>query len=488
MVKPNPMDLIYSLVGYPNETEWIEFKEGNSDPEQIGRDISALANSAAYLGREMGYKIWGVADGTHELCGTRFDPLSKKAKGNQDLQIWLKQMLSSGANFDFERVSNNGKNFVVARIKAASGQPVYFEKRAYIRIGSSTSVLETGSAREAELWRRLQHDDYELQAVEENLEPADIAELLDIAAYFERLGLRQPSSIDAALPALLEQNIVKSQDNGKFAITNLGALLLARSLAQFFSLRKRAVRVIRFQGKGNTDILDDRTFEAGYALSLSQVEAHIMSVIPAREVDDGAFRRIVYAYPQRAVRELLANIVIHQDLTDASAGPLVGIYENRIEFSNPGVSLIPPHRVLNAQPKTRNNALVGLLRQMDLCEEGGTGWDRAVEACEEAHLIAPRIESSEGLGTKVTLFQGAGFQRMTKRERVDATYWHACLMYAQGESMSNQSLRDRFGLRSESKNTVAISRLIRDCCEEGLIKEEDPEAGAKYRRYIPAWA
>ncbi|WP_303251469.1 RNA-binding domain-containing protein [uncultured Senegalimassilia sp.] len=488
MVKPNPMDLIYSLVGYPDETEWIEFKEGNSDPDQIGRDISALANSAAYLGREAAYKIWGVEDGTHVLCGTKFDPLSKKAKGNQDLQIWLKRMLSSNANFDFERIECDGLHFVVAKIKAAVGQPVYFEKKAFIRIGSSTSALETGSAREAELWRRLQRDDFEMQLVEENLEVNDIPELLDIAKYFELLGLRQPSSTELALAPLLEQEIVQVQDNGKYGIANLGALLLARSLSQFFSLRKRAIRVIRFRGKGNTDILDDRTFDSGYAMSLSEVEAHIMSMIPSQEVDDGAFRRIVYAYPRRAVRELLANAVIHQDLADASSGPLVGMYENRIEFSNPGASLIPPNRVLNAQPKTRNNALVGLLRQMDLCEEGGTGWDRAVESCEAAHLVSPKIESSEELGTKVTLFQGVGFQRMTKRERIDATYWHACLMYAQGESMSNQSLRERFGLSPESKNTVAVSRLIRDCCSEGLVKEEDPEAGAKYRRYIPFWA
>ena len=488
MVKPDPMDLLYSLVGYPDETEWIEFKEGNSDPEQIGRDISALANSAASLGRETAYKIWGVQDKTHALVGTKFDPLSKKAKGNQDLQIWLKCMLSANANLDFERIERDGVRFVVAKIKAAVGQPVYFEKKAYIRVGSSTSSLETGSAREAELWHRLQRDDFELQLVEENLEAHDVAELLDIATYFDLLGMRQPSSTELALPALIEQEIVKAQDNGKYGVTNLGALLVARSLSQFFSLRKRAVRVIRFQGKGNTDILDDRTFDAGYAMSLPQVEAHIMSMIPSREVDDGAFRRIVHAYPQRAVRELLANAVIHQDLADASSGPLVSVYDNRIEFSNPGASLIPANRVLNAQPKTRNNALVGLLRQMDLCEEGGTGWDRAVEACEDAHLRAPKIESSEELGTKVVLFQGSGFQRMTKRERLDAAYWHACLMYAQGESMNNQSLRERFGLLPESKNTVAVSRLIRDCCAEGLVKEEDPEAGAKYRRYIPFWA
>lgn len=74
-----------------------------------------------------------------------------------------------------------------------------------------------------------------------------------------------------------------------------------------------------------------------------------------------------------------------------------------------------------------------------------------------------------------------------KSERKNAVYWHTCLLYAQGESMSNQSLRERFGLSDKKKNTVAMSRLIRECLEEVLIKEEDEDAGAKYRRYIPYW-
>ena len=47
MGEADGMELIYSLVGYPDETEWLEFKEGNSDPVRTGRDISALANTAA---------------------------------------------------------------------------------------------------------------------------------------------------------------------------------------------------------------------------------------------------------------------------------------------------------------------------------------------------------------------------------------------------------------------------------------------------------
>lgn len=77
---------------------------------------------------------------------------------------------------------------------------------------------------------------------------------------------------------------------------------------------------------------------------------------------------------------------------------------------------------------------------------------------------------------------------MKKANEKNALYWHACLLYTQGEPLSNQLLRESFGLSDEKKNTVAMSRLIRECLEEALKKEEDEDAGAKYRRYIPYWA
>ena len=77
---------------------------------------------------------------------------------------------------------------------------------------------------------------------------------------------------------------------------------------------------------------------------------------------------------------------------------------------------------------------------------------------------------------------------MTKAERMDAVYWHACFMYARDDPMGNQSLRTRFGLDESKTSSVAMSRLIRECCDAGLIKEEDPADGPKNRRYLPAWA
>lgn len=483
-----PIELIYSLVGYPSETEWIEFKESNNDSEKIAKDISALANSAAYRGRNQAYRIWGVKDATHELVGTKFDYLRAKGKGNQDLLIWLKQNLSANASYDFDQFDHDGLHFVVLTIRAAVRQPVYFGGNAYIREGSSTKQLIAGSAKEAELWKRLQGNDFELQPAAVDLSVNDIPELLEMDTYFDLLGLRHPTDLESAIRSFTEQDLLTAQDNGRYSITNLGALLLAKKLTTFPGLRKRPLRVVRFAGTGNIEILDNQSFDEGYAKALPEAEKYIMSVLPAREVTSGAFRRVEHAYPQRAVRELLSNTVIHQELSDTTANPRVDIYQNRISFSNPGASLIPIKRVLNAQPKTRNNGLVGILRQMGLCEEGGTGWDIAVAACEAFHMPSPRIESDDELGTRVTLFGGFTYDRMTKRERVDALYWHTCLKYAEGESMSNKTLRERFGLGDERKNVLAMSRLIRSCVDAELIKEEDEDAGPKNRRYIPYWA
>lgn len=489
MSKVEPMELIFSLIGYPNETEWLEFKENNDDPVQIGKDISALANAAAVHERSFAYKIWGVSDDSrHELKGTSFDPLSSKGKGNQDLLIWLKRMLSSNVYYEFESVPYDGMNFIVLKVNAAVRQPVYFEKAAYIRDGSSTTRIEPGSEKERELWRRLQSGDFELEVAQPDVKSDEIESLLDLDAFFGPLGLSRPASLEGMLAPLVEQEVVRLQDNGRYGITNLGALLLARRMSAFPRLRKRSLRIIRYAGDGNFEILDERTFDVGYVRALQDGNGYLQTLTAVEEQESGAFRKIRYLYPRKAIRELLSNTVIHQDLADGAAGPVVSVYDGRLEFTNPGVSLIAPERVLNAPSKARNTHLVGLLRQMDLCEEGGTGWDIAVAACEAEHMLPPRIISSDDIGTKVTLYAGVGFGRMQKQERKDATYWHACLQYAQDKAMGNQSLRERFGLEASQKNTVAISRLIRECCDDGLIKVQDESVGAKYKRYIPFWA
>lgn len=481
-------ELVYSLIGFPAETEWIEFKEGNTDPDRVARDICALANSAALLGREFAYKLWGIEDATHAIVGTSFDPYTAKGKGSQGLLIWLRSVLTANASYSFSSVPMGCHRVVVLKVQAPVAQPVYYDGHAYIREGSSTARLVVGSAKEALLWKKLLGTRFEEQVALEDVAAGDIQELLDVPAYYELLGLRHASSTDSVLAQLEEQGYIARQDNGRYRILNLGALVIAKSLSAFPGLFKRPLRVIRFDGNASFGILNDMLFDEGYAICLNKAERHIMALIPAREVVDGPFRRIEHAIPQRTVRELLSNALIHQDLTDSSCGPVVNIYDNRIEFLNPGQSLIPLERVLNAQPKSRNPKLARQMRLMGLCEEGGTGWDLAVAACEDRHLPAPKLVCDEHGETRATAYSERPYAQMSKAERRDALYWHACLLYAQGSSMSNGSLRARFGIGGEEKDVVSVSRLIRECCEAGLIKAEDASVGAKYRRYVPGWA
>jgi len=80
--------------------------------------------------------------------------------------------------------------------------------------------------------------------------------------------------------------------------------------------------------------------EAGYALAFDEIMKYIKLLVPTSEVIKDAFRTETSIYPDIAIRELVANALIHQDFGVRGKGPTVEIYDNRIEITNPG-SLLP---------------------------------------------------------------------------------------------------------------------------------------------------
>ena len=120
-----------------------------------------------------------------------------------------------------------------------------------------------------------------------------------------------------------------------------------------------------------------------------------------------------------------------------------------------------------------------------MCEELGRGWDRMVLACEMQFLPAPRIEIFEE-STKVTLFSEIEYKNISGDDKLWSCYLHACLMYIQGDALTNTSLRDRFGLKESSAGSV--SRLIKEAVARHRIKPIDPNTAKRYMRYVPVWA
>lgn len=72
------ISLIERLRKLPVETEWLEYKSNNTEPQMIGEYISALSNSVALNNKEKGYLIWGIDDSTHDIIGTNFCPATSK--------------------------------------------------------------------------------------------------------------------------------------------------------------------------------------------------------------------------------------------------------------------------------------------------------------------------------------------------------------------------------------------------------------------------
>ena len=120
-----------------------------------------------------------------------------------------------------------------------------------------------------------------------------------------------------------------------------------------------------------------------------------------------------------------------------------------------------------------------------MCEELGTGWDKIVLSCELLQLPAPKIELYEE-STRVTLFSEMPFSSLSAEDKLRACYMHACVLYVQGEQLTNSSLRERFGVPQTSSGS--ISRLIKEAVNNNLIKPFDPETSNKYKKYVPIWA
>lgn len=475
--------LVNELRTYPNETPWIEFKKNNYDPEMIGRDISALANSATLHEKNNAYMLWGVDDSTHDIIGTDKN-LQTLKKGNEELENWLRSLLSRNADFEFYSVPMDGKSVGLLIICRAANQTVMFEKVDYIRVGSYTKKLSEYPALQAQLWDRIRNSKFEERYAKYDLELKDALSMLDYSTYFDIKGIPQPTDISGISYYMLEEKVIVKQDNGLYAITNLGAISLAKRLDDFSKLSRKAVRVVQYKGNNRLDMLKEEVIGKGYAVGFEGLIRYIEALIPTRELILDALREKDSAFPILAIRETVANALIHQDFSITGTGPVVEIFENRIEITNSGLPLVDVWRIIDNPPKSRNEKLAALMRRLKICEELGTGWDKIVITCELAQLPAPRIDLYED-STRVTLFSKIPYSNISSNDKLWACYLHACIKYVQGEQLTNSSLRARFGLKESASGS--ISRLIKDAVEKKIIRPLDPKTAPRYMKYIPAW-
>lgn len=484
MSQQRDIDVVNELLAVGAETTWLEFKKDNTEPETIGVRCSALANAARLAGKDVAYMVWGVEDSTLKVTGTSFKPDSQKAHG-QELQFWLARQLQPSIPFEFRSISHPDGQVVLLEIPAATSAPVAFKNIPYIRIGSATPKLTDFPDRYQQVIEKLRPYTWEHALARQYVSGDEVLDLLDYSSYFRLTKQPLPDNRQGIFDKLQAERLITRDVGGKWNVTNLGAILFASDLGQFDgALARKSVRFIAYAGKNRAANVSHRVDgKKGYAVGFERLIEFINGILPKNEHIDVALRTEEPLFPTIAVRELIANALIHQDMTITGAGPQVEVFEDRMEITNPGKPLVPADRMIDLPPRSRNEALAALMRRMGMCEEQGSGLDKVI-ASVELFQLPPPLFREEGDSMQAVLYGPRTFAQMTPDERIRACYHHAVLKFLSGDRMKNASLCERFGI--DSRNASQASGVIRKSLESDLIRVADtehPRAG-----YVPWWA
>lgn len=476
--------LVDTLRSHGRETEWLEFKVNHYQPQIIGEYLSALSNSACLHDQQYGHLVFGIDNDTHDVVGTDFRPHATKGKGNEGLEPWLARVLSPRVDFRILEGDYNGRQVIIFRVEATGNTPVKFGGVAYIRVGEHKHRLSEHPEKERKIWNKAGSSPFEKGMALSGQSADDVLAKIDYPAFFDLLEAPLPDNRSGIFAKLEEERVV-IPEHGRYYITNLGAILFAKQLPDFPSLERKAVRVINYEEENRLQARKEQIGSRGYAVGFEGLIDWIYDQLPSNELIKDALRVERKMYPKVAIREFVANAIIHQDFSITGTGPMVEFFPTRIEITNPGKPLVDTKRFIDHAPRSRNEILAALMRRMNICEERGSGVDRAIDAIEAYQLPAPEFQAETEF-TRITLFAHRELKDMEHKDRVRACYQHCCLRWVCRDFMTNASLRERLGI--STRNYPFASRIIRAALDGGFIKTSDPENRSNKKKYVPFWA
>lgn len=457
----------------PSEHRRLEFKEakGSFSKSRLCKYCVALANAGG------GHLVLGVTDKPpRRVAGTKAFTGNLTAVEHEVLQ---KTEVCIAVD---ELAHPDGRVLVFSIPGRPRGSAYRYEGTYWMRVGESTVVMPEQQLRK--IFAETQPEWLDAHA-KSGLNAEEIFALLDVPAFFTLQKMPMPGRTADVLRGLSARNCIDRNGQG-YAIRRMGALLFAKRLSDFSELESKAVRVLVYAGTSKLKTRQDWTCDKGYAVGFEETLKYVLERIPQQEVIRRGIREQQLLLPEEMARELMVNALAHQDFSVRGKQLRVDIYSDRIEFSNPGEPLVEPDRFIDSED-TRNEKLIWLMRRMGFCEQRGSGIDQVVFAAEANRLRPPEFRR-EHKQTTVRVHGAETLSRMGRDDRVRACYQHCVLKYVMGEvSMTNQSLRERFG--ASPKSASVVSAIIADAGKAGFIKT-DAKAGKsrRYAKYIPAWA
>lgn len=463
-----------------NELDWKESLTANID--KFNRHLSAFAN---YPGG--GFLVFGVNDKTGQVIGVNAEDVKKILT---KVGEYARNNVEPPVLIDHSIKTFKEKDILIIFIQESATKPVHIAHKSieecYIR--SSCSTRKASRQELGGLMLNSKLPVYEELHATKLKTALEVITALDFASIFKMLKRPIPQEIHEITLWMQEEKMLSQIESDGFYITNFGALSAANNLNDFDGLARKAVRIIKYEGKTKVGQSKEYPAPKGYGIGFETLIQLVKSVLPGSEIVKNALRQDTAVYPEIALRELIANILIHQDFSIRGSGPMIEIFSDRVEFSNPG-KLLPNKnidRLVRTTPESRNELLASAFRRYNICEERGSGFEKALTAIELFGL--PPLKFQEIDNTfKVTIYAPKSFAEMTEKERVEACYQHSVIQFYGSTSLTNASLRQRF--KMQDKQRSQISRLIKTTVELGRIKlKDEANISDKFAGYIPYWA
>lgn len=311
-----------------DENYRIERTISTGDMDKFQEAICAFANDLSGS-RKKGYLLIGVKD-NGQISGLHVtDDLAKKiAAIRSDGNILPLPIMST------EVVSFPEGDVLVVEVTPSFDTPIRYRGRTFVRIGprrdiatreeerilsercaASLPTFDTRPCREATM------DDLDIDLIQKEYMPRAID--ADTLTHEER-------PIEEQLAALRLWNT-------QWNCPTYAALIMFGKNPKYF-MPGAYVQYVRFKGEDNGGtILNERRFEGSLLTILPLLENFIRDgIVTKRPVSISILReKDVYNYPNKALRELLMNAVMHRDY-QANMPVRFYQYDTHIEIMNPG--------------------------------------------------------------------------------------------------------------------------------------------------------
>lgn len=384
-----------------SEDNNVEYKTASSGrlPLDLWEPYTGFANA------EGGTIYFGIKpDGTKQ-------PLS-----NIEADL-VQQSLITGVNgysykLDLDIKHKDGIVSVYVPSAPAQVRPVYSLKRgvkdgARVRVGSSNVKVD-------EQWMKkfaiAAKGGAELMAYDVDFDEA--LDKVEVEDYIQRINKRRSDVYKSYSTEQVSRKLNIINKTGHVTLFGLLAFSKDANLQDIVSPTLTTV-VTQYPGtskvgdKGTETYADNKEFFGPVRKQFEEALPFILSKIPVRgKIQRSGLRSDEPTIPVVAVREALANTYAHRDYSVQSSRIQIEIYSDRIEFINPGPSLVPIEELDVTPSVTRNPFLMNYLREVGATEQLARGIRTIKHELRNAGLQEPKF-ANIGNSFVATMFHSA---------------------------------------------------------------------------------